>query len=288
MKITKVGRDLRLSGLDFGSDNFKLLGGFPGYNKWCQRVPRTKLARINAENVQYIMTHWPLSEWDDEAGEERLKIMDHMIASEETKQMKEVNVSELVDDSGYKYKRPPMDHQKKAFLISRDKEAFAFLLEQGLGKTKVTLDTAGYLYEQGKIDMLLIVVYPNGLQQNWIKYEIPEDLSVPFEAHYWSSKHTTKREQKEYERVHLAEGVLKVMAFNAEAFSSLKAQQMVDRCLKENRCLFVVDQSACMKNPSAMRTKFLLSRSKKLLIEESLMETLVLKVQLNYSVNINS
>ncbi len=266
MKVTKNGKNLRLSELDFGAENFKMLGGFPGYHKWCQRIGRTKLVRINAENIQYIMTHWATSEWDEEANAERVKIMDHMIASEEVKQMKGVDAADLVDDSGYVYKRPPMDHQKKAFIVSRDKEAFAFLLEQGLGKTKVTLDTAGYLYQQGKIDMLIVVVYPNGLQTNWVKYELPEDLNVPYEAHFWSSKHKTKRQQKEFDRVHSATDKLKVMAFNAEAFSSQRmsdAKLMLLKCLKENRCLFVVDQSACMKNPSSQRTKFLLKTAKK-------------------------
>ena len=37
-------------------------------------------------------------------------------------------------------------------------------MEQGTGKTKVALDTAAYLYLNGKIDTL-VVIAPNGVHQ---------------------------------------------------------------------------------------------------------------------------
>jgi len=258
MQVERLNKTtLRLKSNDFGGD-FNNLTLFPGFKKWCSKVPRTMLVRINGVNIEHLMKCWPNSEWTEEANEERLKVMDAMIAADQTKQMKESDEETFHDDSGYEYKRPPMDHQQRAFVISRDKESFAVFAEQGTGKTKITLDNAGYLYGKGEIDMLIVIVFPNGLQMNWVNYELPEDLAVPYEACYWSSKHSTKREKAKYEKVLSTDDKLKVFTFNAEAFTSDAARKMITRCLKNNRCMLVIDQSACIKNPQAKRTKFIL------------------------------
>jgi hypothetical protein len=40
------------------------------------------------------------------------------------------------------FKTEPFDHQRKAFFLMKNHQAFALLLEQGLGKTKILLDDA--------------------------------------------------------------------------------------------------------------------------------------------------
>ena len=46
-------------------------------------------------------------------------------------------------------------------------------MEMGTGKSKVLIDNAAMLYDQGKIDGLLIIA-PKGVYKNWYDQEIPE------------------------------------------------------------------------------------------------------------------
>ena len=66
----------------------------------------------------------------------------------------------------YKYKTKPFEHQRQALQSGGLKKVFAYLMEMGTGKTKVTIDDASCLYQQNKIN-LLIVIAPNSVYQNW-------------------------------------------------------------------------------------------------------------------------
>ena len=48
----------------------------------------------------------------------------------------------------YKFKTSPYDHQREAFLSSSSKKEFALLMDMGTGKTKVCLDSIGFLFER--------------------------------------------------------------------------------------------------------------------------------------------
>ena len=75
----------------------------------------------------------------------------------------------------YEYKTQPFRHQERVFNRSKSLRHYAFFLEMGTGKSKVTVDTMSYLYESGKIDTVLIVA-PKGVYENWIKNEIPKHM----------------------------------------------------------------------------------------------------------------
>ena len=47
----------------------------------------------------------------------------------------------------YKFKTKPYAHQLKALERSWNKEYFAYFMEMGTGKTKVTIDNAAYLFQ---------------------------------------------------------------------------------------------------------------------------------------------
>ena len=48
-------------------------------------------------------------------------------------------------------------------------------MEMGTGKSKVLIDNAAMLYDNGKIDGLLIIA-PKGVYKNWHEGEIPTHL----------------------------------------------------------------------------------------------------------------
>ena len=66
----------------------------------------------------------------------------------------------------YKFKTKPYKHQITALENSWMKEYYAYFMEMGTGKSKVLIDNAAMLYDNGKIDGLLIIA-PKGVYKNW-------------------------------------------------------------------------------------------------------------------------
>ncbi len=158
----------------------------------------------------------------------------------------------------YLFKTTPFEHQSEAFFLSRDRRVFALLMEMGTGKSKVIVDTAGWLYGQGKIQCL-IVMAPNGVHRNWIDQEIPAHLpdEIPRTVAYWKSS-PRKAEKLAIEKLldHKAKG-LRIFTVNVEAFSQKqgKAFKFTKKLLQIFNCLVVVDESTRIKSPSANRTR---------------------------------
>lgn len=160
-----------------------------------------------------------------------------------------------------KFKRQPFAKQLEALETSKDKPNFALFMEQGTGKTKVTLDTANYLYNQGVIDTLIVIAWPNGVHRNWVDIELAKDLTVPHLATFWQSS-LTKAKQKQIENVYHYKDGLRVMTYNIEAVNTDKAKANIKHFLDSGKVMLVIDQSACIKTPNAARTKTMLKFSK--------------------------
>ena len=61
----------------------------------------------------------------------------------------------------YSFKTTPYEHQIKSLQRSVHRQEYAYFLEMGLGKSKVLLDNAAILFDEGKIDAL-VVITPKG------------------------------------------------------------------------------------------------------------------------------
>jgi len=157
----------------------------------------------------------------------------------------------------YKFKTKPFDHQSKAFFESREKTAFALLMEQGTGKTKVILDNVCYLYANGKVDGLLVIA-PNGVNRNWILNECPAHIPdyIDYKAAWYVSS-PSKKEEKAISNTlgHLG---LKIIAMNIEALATVKGVNFAKNFLLSYRTMLVIDESTTIKNHKAIRTKNLL------------------------------
>lgn len=236
--------------------NFGKLKTLPGFFKW---QGRNVVFRITGENIRHILNNWPDAEWI--GGCEAIR-KDYLLKQDRGNEVVRAKSDPAVlpDTSTYDFKREPMDHQRRAFAISRDCEAFGLFMEQGTGKTKVTIDTACYLYQEGKIDAMIVVAWPNGVHRNWVDYELPVDTSVPYVAEFWSGNYKAKFRQEAFAKLLASENCLRVMTFNVEAFVAEGAQQLMLKMLGKWRCLLVIDQSASIKNPQAKRTKFLIDK----------------------------
>lgn len=242
-------------------DTYRLITEFPA---WSRFEGREAIVRINGVNLDYILSSWPDAQWIGSAADVRDEYQRNCVIGDQVSAVK-AGTAELVDDGFFRYAREPMEHQRKAFVLSRNSPAFALLMEQGTGKTKVVIDNACYLFNRNEIDALIIVAWPNGVHRNWIDYELPVDMSVPYVAGFWASNHKTIPKRQEIAALYAAPPEkLKVYAFNVECFISDTAKEVILKMLKTWRCLFVVDQSASIKNPEAKRTAFLVNKASKL------------------------
>ena len=79
------------------------------------------------------------------------------------------------------YKTKPMKHQEDALQLGENKKYFAYFMQQGTGKTKVSIDNCAHLYYEKKINMVLVVA-PLSVCENWLD-ELEQHCGVPYEAY---------------------------------------------------------------------------------------------------------
>lgn len=158
----------------------------------------------------------------------------------------------------YVHATKPYDHQLEWFEKTKDREHFAFFWEMGCGKTKPIIDTAGWLYQSGQIEAV-VVLADKGLYLNWPSKEVPIHMSpnVNWCQATWRSA-ARRREQKALDAVMEEQDSLIWLFMNIEALSSKRAQAYLEAFLRAHHCLLVVDESTSIKSFRAKRTKAVL------------------------------
>lgn len=164
----------------------------------------------------------------------------------------------LLSGIPYEPKREPQPHQVEALRRSWDKTAFALFMEQRTRKTKVILDNASVLYEQGKIDALIIVAMPGRVHANWIKYEIPQDLPDRIERYavVWDAGRVGRKSFKNALEWLIDFKGLAILAVNGEAVITETFRAYLKRFLDRRKAMVVADEhTLIMKTPGTKRTK---------------------------------
>lgn len=156
-------------------------------------------------------------------------------------------------------KTVPFNHQAECLKLSWERKAFAILLEQGLGKTKVCLDTVELLFKAHRVEAMLVVA-PNGVHFNWSRNQVPLHLDCPYVmVEYGAGKVKTKKfDAQVFELLAptFKQRRLRLLIVNVEAYSTPGAA--VDLSLKlldKFPTLMVIDESTRIKTPRAQRTK---------------------------------
>jgi len=152
------------------------------------------------------------------------------------------------------------EHQKVTHERTKDKRQWMYLFEQGLGKTKTTIDCAASLYCSGSISGVLVVA-PNGVHEQWISKELVPHCGVDYDARYWiPSAKIGKRKLAAFEawledhRIQEA-GPLRWFTINIEALRTDKGYQAAYKFLKYQKCMMVVDEVTVVKNQKAIQSK---------------------------------
>lgn len=169
---------------------------------------------------------------------------------------------------GYEFKTTPYKNQSEAFEASKDSEFFALFLEMGMGKSKVTIDTIGYLAHNNRINAALIFA-PKGVFDNWVKKEIPAHLpgAEDYTVVRWQPNITKKFEREILPLVdpnRRDPHARNILVMNTEAMSTFKGQRIAELFVQANpNCLVAIDESTHIKNPKAERTKALIRIGRK-------------------------
>lgn len=167
-----------------------------------------------------------------------------------------------------RFKTAPMSQQLTGFNLLANKVAFALLMEQGTGKTKVIIDDAARCWGEGTIDALLVIA-PNGVHTKWVTIEIPKHMPdwCPTVAAYYSagaSKRHLKTIEKLFERTPDGEPrPLRVLTMNVEALSTIEGLKLLDRFTLAFEAMGVLDESQRFKNPKAVRTVEMMKRRRR-------------------------
>lgn len=212
-------------------------------------------------NVEHILKAWPEIEWTDAAREVR----DELVTARDTAVELGAQKQKIVDQtdvkiSDYKFggEHPtPWLHQKRAFALSRSQEAFALLMEQGTGKTRVVVDTACYLYGEDEIDGVLIVC-PNSVKSTW-----DEEIVTHSPAWYTHEVAVYSTGLRKADRELLNSVVdtpppsdrLRWLVMNVESLSAGNGMKIAQRFAARHRTLLTIDESSKIKTPSAKRTR---------------------------------
>jgi SNF2 family DNA or RNA helicase len=152
-------------------------------------------------------------------------------------------------------KTRPMEHQLEGLKVSEGKRNFAFLMEQGTGKTWLTLADAERCFLAGKIDAILVIA-PNGVHSNWIRREIPYHLEVDTIKYLWRGNPKTKKDIATYNGLfNYPAGKLRVLSMNIEAINTKHGYDAAEQFLERFRVMMIVDESTRIKNPGAKRTE---------------------------------
>lgn len=127
------------------------------------------------------------------------------------------------------------------------------------GKTKVMLDNAGMLYQSGHVTGALILA-PKGVYRNWSAKEIPTHLSddIDREVLVWDAAASQGRKDKLLKQIRDWDGKkFQLLVFNIESLISEKGKNLIVDFIKrhDGNVFALVDESTCIKNHKAKRTK---------------------------------
>lgn len=166
----------------------------------------------------------------------------------------------LPNDSGqknYEFLTKPYEHQLKAFELSKNEHEFAYFMEMGTGKTKVLIDNASYLYQQGKIQGLMVVA-PKAIYRNWVQELEIHCPIVDRMVVYYDSYLTAKKERELRNFQASKTPGFKIFLVNTEAFSSKKVLAFANAFARTHRIMMAIDESTAIKSNAATRTKELI------------------------------
>lgn len=161
------------------------------------------------------------------------------------------------------FKTKPRKYQLDTFNRTKLKKNFAVLWEQGLGKSKLSIDTACHLYLAEEIETVVVIVRKS-ITENWadvVSGEFFKHSWVDFNVYSWRGLKTDK-EKRKLEDVTSNYDALQVLVINTEAFQSTskdlkKKMTEILRKIRLSKTLVILDEATDIKTHDSNRTKLI-------------------------------
>lgn len=161
----------------------------------------------------------------------------------------------------FKFKTKPYDYQYNIWNETKSMKAWPLLMDMGTGKTKVSIDTAAYMYSRGYIDAVILLA-PCGTYINWVdELAIHMPDFVPYKTIIWKSVMRKNEEQTFVANYTSKEMCLKVFVMNYEAIIQERSRSLLFKFANSHKVLTILDESSCIKNPKSKTTKYCLELS---------------------------
>ena len=154
----------------------------------------------------------------------------------------------------YPFKTTPLAHQLATWEKTNRLKFYGLLLEMGTGKTKITIDTMAFMYDQGWLNGLLILGN-KGSYLNWedeLKKHLP--AHIKYDLAIWRSPMNKQDEACLDKVLHEKTMHMSVLLMNIEAISHERAFKVAYQFCLNHNTLGVMDESTNIKNPKAKRT----------------------------------
>lgn len=159
----------------------------------------------------------------------------------------------------------PWAVQAEALRRADGRDRYGYFLEQGLGKTALTLNE---YVDRDDID-LCIIIAPQSFKLDWPL--APEEWGVGFlRAGAWP------RDPLPYDWEH------GIYALNYEAISRSRAKEPVLKLLEQRRCMLVIDESKALGNPGSGFTKSVIELAKRAKVVRELNGTPITQNVMDY------
>lgn len=158
-------------------------------------------------------------------------------------------------ETDFRFQTHPYAHQLEAFLRSKDAPVFAYIMDMGTGKSKVTVDNMAYLHEIGEID-LGVILAPKGVHAQWVHEQFPKHWPQRLAMRSWLFYSHKKPPSWVFDR---RPNQMSIVCMNIESMSHDSGKQFLRKLLQThgNRSFLAVDESSRIKTPNATRTKTL-------------------------------
>ena len=160
--------------------------------------------------------------------------------------------------SRYRFKTTPRSYQTTALNRAWNKNAFAFFMDMGTGKTKTAIDLMSAYFMDAKVERVLIVT-KYSTRMNWVR-EI--EMHSPVATQSWMLDTTKAKGFADISFTPDGEK-LKYMIVGTESLAAGKAIEFAAKFVECSlRVAIIVDEAHMIKNHSAVRSKNVVKLSK--------------------------
>lgn len=152
-------------------------------------------------------------------------------------------------------KTTPRPYQLHDWKLTNSKETFAIFWEQGLGKSKLAIDTAFHLFSENKIKAVLVVA-PELVHANFVWNEMPVHAWSEYDSLiYFTKKSKTKAFQRDQYFFLQPSKKLKVVAITYNSLKTDRGYEFAEEFLKKYPTLMILDESTAIGDPNNKQSK---------------------------------